>query len=201
MKPGADTNIVFLLQQLKQGSEPAFNALYRLHSKMLLSNIRNLVKDQEVAKELLQDLYLKVWENRETIDTDKSFKSFLFTIGRNMVYDYLRRVSLDKKAKLELLAGALEFYSHAEEDLDFKESKEVLQMAVNALPPQRRQIYTLSKLEGKSHHEISHQLGISISTVNNHMVKANKEVRFFLFRNRDLAIILLTSMAISQWNL
>jgi len=59
MEPGADANIAFLLQQLKQGSEPAFNALYRLHSKMLLGNIRNLVKDQEVAKELLQDLYLK----------------------------------------------------------------------------------------------------------------------------------------------
>jgi RNA polymerase sigma-70 factor (family 1) len=201
MEPGADANIAFLLQQLKHGSEPAFNTLYRLHSRMLLGNIRNLVKDQEVAKELLQDLYLKVWENRETIETDKSFKSFLFTIGRNMVYDYLRRVSLDKKAKLKLMAGALEFYSHSEEDLDFKESKEVLQTAVNTLPPQCRQVYTLSKLEGKSHQEISQQLGISISTVNNQMVKANKVVRSFLFHNRDLTIIFLTSLAISRWNL
>jgi RNA polymerase sigma-70 factor (family 1) len=201
MEPGADANIAFLLQQLKHGSEPAFNALYHLHSKMLLGNIRNLVKDEEVAKELLQDLYLKVWENREAIDTDRSFKSFLFTIGRNMVYDYLRRVSLDKKAKLKLMAGALEFYSHSEEDLDFKESKEVLQNAVNTLPPQCRQVYTLSKLEGKSHQEISRQLGISISTVNNHMVKANKVVRSFLFHNRDLTIIFITSLAIAQWNL
>jgi RNA polymerase sigma-70 factor (family 1) len=200
MEPGTDANIAFLLQQLKHGSEPAFNALYRLHSKMLLGNIRNLVKDQEVAKELLQDLYLKVWENRDAIDTNKSFKSFLFTIGRNMVYDYLRRVSLDKKAKLKLMAGALEFYSHSEEDLDLKESKEVLQTAVNTLPPQCRQVYTLSKLEGKSHQEISQQLGISISTVNNHMVKANKVVRSFLFHNRDLAIIFITSLAISVWN-
>jgi len=80
MEIRAEANITLLLQQLKQGSEPAFNALYRLHSKMLLSNIRNLVKDNEIAKELLQDLYLKVWENRESIDPDRSFKSFLFTI-------------------------------------------------------------------------------------------------------------------------
>src|ERR1700748_2931487 len=144
MDPGAETNIVFLLQQLKRGSEPAFNALYRLHSKILLSNIRNLVKDPEVAKELLQDLYLKVWENRETIDTDKSFKSFLFTIGRNMVYDYLRKASLDKKARLKLMTDALELYSHTEEDLDFKESKSILLSAINTLPPQCKQVYSLS---------------------------------------------------------
>jgi len=99
------------------------------------------------------------------------------------------------------MAGALEFYSHSEEDLDFKESKEVLQTAVNTLPPQCRQVYTLSKLEGKRHQEISQQLGISISTVNNHMVKANKVVRSFLFHNRDLTIIFITGLALARWNL
>src|SRR5665213_1262436 len=140
MEPGAEANIVLLLQQLKQGSEPAFNALYRLHSKILLGNIRNLVKDNETAKELLQDLYLKVWENRESIDIEKSFKSFLFAMARNMVYDYFRKAAVDKKAKVKLMTNAVEFYSHTEENIHFKESHEVFKIAVGTLPPQCRQV-------------------------------------------------------------
>ncbi len=108
MKSGTEINIDLLLRQLKQGSEPAFNTLYLQHSRILLSNIRNLVKDNEVAKELLQDLYLKVWENRGSIDPEKSFKSFLFVMARNMVYDDFRRVSLDKRAKISLMNIALQ---------------------------------------------------------------------------------------------
>jgi RNA polymerase sigma-70 factor (family 1) len=196
METGVEANITLLLQQLKEGSEPAFNALYKLHSKMLLSNIRNLVKDNEIAKELLQDLYLKIWENREKIDTGKSFKSFLFTVAKNMVYDYLRRASLDKRAKVRLMTNAIEFYTHTEEALDYKESHALINVAVETLPAQCRQVYTLSKLEGKSHQEISLELGISVSTVNNHMVKANREVRAYLLRHGDLAIAFLVSTVI-----
>jgi len=192
----AEENIIILVEQLKQGSENAFNKLYKLHSRILLSNIRNLVKDNEIARELLQDLYLKVWENREQFDTSKSFKSFLFTMASNIVYDYFRKVSVDRKAKRRLIANALGFYNHIEEALEFKEQKVILEAAVGTLPNQCREVYKLSKLMGKSHQEISHQLDISISTVNNHMVKANRQVRAFLTQHADVVILLLLSIGI-----
>jgi RNA polymerase sigma-70 factor (family 1) len=196
METDVEANITFLLQQLKEGSEPAFNAVYRLHSKILYSNILHLSKDAEIAKDLLQDLYLKIWEGRETIDPEKSFKSYLFTIARNMVYDYLRKVSLDQKARIRLMSNVFEFYTHIEEDLELKEKTKLLRGAVETLPLQCRRVYTLSKLDGKSHQEISEQLGVSISTVNNHMVRANKEVRAYLFRHGDIAIAFLVNAAI-----
>jgi RNA polymerase sigma-70 factor (family 1) len=194
MEPKAETNIVLLIEQLKQGSEQAFNELYKLHSKILLSNIRNLVKDSEVAKEMLQDLYLKVWDNRENIDTEKSFKSFLFTVARNMVYDFFRKASMDRRVKLKLLTNAFEFYTHIEEALDFKERTQLLNTAVGMLPVQCRAVYKLNKLDGKSHQEISRQLDISISTVNNHMVKANKQVRAFVAHYGNAIVILATGL-------
>lgn len=196
MEPEAEVNIIFLLKQLKRGNEQAFNSLYKLHSKLLLGNIRNLVKDNEIAKELLQDLYLKVWDNRENIDTEKSFKSFLFTVARNMIYDYFRKASLDKKMKLKLINNAFEFYTHIEEALQFKESAEILRSAVGRLPLQCREVYTLSKLDGKSHQEISRQLDISISTVNNHMVKANRQIRAFVAHHYDLAVLILLAIVL-----
>ena len=196
MNSDAETNTQFLLQQLKQGSEPAFNALYNLHSQMLLSNIRSLVKDNEIAKELLQDLYLKIWEHRAAINPEQSFKSYLFTIARNMVYDYFRRASLDKKAKAILMVNAIDSYTHTEEGIAFKESNKIIKMAISELPPKRRLIYTLSKQEGKSHLEISQLLGISLSTINNHMVKANKEIQKFLLRHGDLLVLVIAGSII-----
>lgn len=193
-----DVNVELLLRQLREGSEPAFNALYRLHSKMLLANIRSLVKDQEIAKELLQDLYLKVWENRASINPDKSFRSYLFTIARNMVYDHLRRVALDSRAKLRLLNEAVEAYEHNHSALDDVANTALLQSAVENLSPQCREVYRLSRIEGKSHEEISTIMGISLSTVNNHIVRAKREVRSFLAKNHDLALLLVAALATHQ---
>jgi len=198
MEKVQDENVGLLLRQLKDGSEPAFNALYRMHSVMLLANIRNLVRDQETAKELLQELYLKVWENRENIDETKSFRAYLFTIARNMVYNYFRKVALDNKAKLRLVNEATEAYEHNHAGLDDAANTAMLQDAVQSLSPQCREVYRLSRLEGKSHQEISLLMGISPSTVNNHMVRAKREMRGFLAKNHDVAIILLAAWLINH---
>lgn len=187
-----------LTRLLKLGDEPAFNELYDMHSKMLYSNILHLVKDKEIAKELLQDLFLKIWVGREKIDLDKSFRSFLFTIAKNMVYDYFRRAALDKRMTEQLIALSKDSYFHTAEALELKEAEASIREAINTLPPQSRQVYSLSKLEGRSHEEISTELGISISTVNNHMVKANKIVRAYLLKNSDLAVVLMAAMIVGN---
>jgi RNA polymerase sigma-70 factor (family 1) len=198
MEKVQDENVGLLLRQLKDGSEPAFNALYRLHSTMLLANIRNLVRDQETAKELLQELYLKIWENRANIDETKSFRAYLFTIARNMVYNHFRKVALDNKAKLRLINEVTEVYEHNHAGLDDAANTALLQEAVQGLSPQCREVYRLSRMEGKSHEEIGRLMGISPSTVNNHIVKAKRQMRSFLANNHDLAVILVTAWAINQ---
>lgn len=196
LKPGDDHAL--LLARLKSGDDAAFGSLYQLYSRMLLSNILHMVKDPEAAKELLQDLFLKIWEKRESIDLEKSFKSFLFTIAKNIVYDYLRRVALDKKLTQVLIANAIEGQSYTEELLNFKEKNACLNQAIETLSPQSRQVYRLCKIEGLSHKEISQQLGISISTVNNHIVKSSKAVKTFLYNHSDLAIALTVVSILDQ---
>lgn len=180
-----------LLIKLKQGDQYAFEQLYFLHSKLLYNNILHLVKEREVAEELLQDLYLKIWENRINLDPGKSFKAYLFTIARNMVYDYFRKVSLNKRMIVKMMINVKESYSNIEDIISFKESSASLKDAIDTLPAQSKKVYILSKLEGKSHEEISIDLGISVSTVNNHIVKANRIVRSYLAKHSDLAVALL----------
>lgn len=179
-----------LLCQLRDGKATAFEHFYQLHSRILYNNILYLVKDREVSKELLQDLYLKIWEHRAALNPDKPFKSYLFTIARNLVYDYFRRVSLDKRMMVIMMANAAELYNPVEDGIDYKDSRDSLEKAIELLPAQSKNVFVLCKIEGKSHEEISRELGISISTVNNHMVKANKIVRDYLLKNKDLMALM-----------
>lgn len=186
-----------LLYRLKQGDEPAFEKLYQAYSSRLFGNLYKMVKSEEVAQEILQDVFLKIWRYRATIDPEKSFRSFLFRIAENNVYDFFRKAARDKKLEAQLLAVATEHYEHIEELLLKKENSALLNKAITSLPPQRQQIFRLIKLEEKSYEEVSQMLGISVSTISDHIVKAGKSVREYLFSHLGVEVLLLC-LAIQQ---
>jgi len=186
----SDTDLKLLVAQVKDGNIHAFEYLYRLHSKALLANIKYLVRDKEIASEILQDVYIKIWESRDKIDLDKSYKGFLHTIARNLVYDYLRKAALDERSRSVMLSEAVETYTHVEEALIIKENHKLLTEALKQLSGQCRKVYTLSKLEGRSHQEISDLLNISLATVNNHVVKGNRQIRAFFSQHYELPCLI-----------
>lgn len=92
MQFSTEKNVELLLLQLKNGSEAAFNSIYKLYGAKLYASLLYLVKSEEAAKEILQDVFFKIWNKREEIDPSRSFKSLLFRIGENLIYDYFRKV-------------------------------------------------------------------------------------------------------------
>ncbi|WP_149527340.1 RNA polymerase sigma factor [Sphingobacterium hotanense] len=162
-----------LLLRLKSGDYQAFTQLYQRYSLRLLGRIIRLVKSEHTAEEILQTLFLKVWERRDQIDADKPLKPFLFTIAQNLVYDHFRRMALDERFRNEFIKQYAEDYQHIEEELTFKQTQENVMNAIKALPPQCQKVFILFKIEGKSYAEICETLNISKSTVNNHLTKAN----------------------------
>jgi RNA polymerase sigma-70 factor (ECF subfamily) len=176
---------------LKQGNEQAFEKIYGLYSSRLFGNIYRMVKSESTAQEILQDVFLKIWYNRAGIDPEKSFRSYLFRIAENNVYDFFRKATRDKKMQARLLTAATEQYEHIEEMIFKKENALILEKAINSLPQQRQQVFRLCKLEDKSYNEVGQLLGISVSTISDHIVKANKAIREYLFNHNDVVIILL----------
>jgi RNA polymerase sigma-70 factor (family 1) len=166
-----------LLFQLKVGEEKAFEQLYHLYSLRLYGFLLKLVKDEEIAQDLLQDVFIKIWNKRETIDPEKTFRSYLFRIAENNVIDFFRKAACDKKLQSKLTAACTEIYSHIEETIYSREHTSMLNQAVNQLPPQCRLVFTLCKLEGKSYKEVSQILGISVATISNHLQKASRSIR------------------------
>ena len=166
-----------LLLLLKEGDERAFEVLYHNYKFRLAGNLFKLLKSDELVKETLQELFFKIWEGRNQIDPDKSFKSYLFRIGENLVNDYFRKAAKDKRLLSKMVEAGSELYLHVEEDMLSKENARMFRQAIDLMPPQRKQVFTLCKLEGKSYREVEEIMGISTKTISSHMLQANHFLR------------------------
>ena len=169
-----------LVKELLTGDAQAFEKIYQLYSKRLYGHLLKLVKEPEEAKEILQEVFISVWRSREKIDPDKSFRSYLFKIAENKGVDFFRKTARDKKMEERLSVFASADYVYIEEMMISKEKAAMLQQAIAALPAQRRQVFSLCKLDAKSYQEVSALLGISVSTISDHIVKATKFIRLHL---------------------
>ena len=178
-----------------RGDELAFEKIYRLYSPGLYGKLLKLLKSVPQTEEILQDVFLKVWEYRASIDPEKSFRAFLFKIAENKAYDFFRKAARDKKLEAELIALSTINYLALEEFVAGDEKTVLLENAINKLPPQRQQVFRLCKLEGKSYREVSELLGISLSTISDHIVKATKSVRDHLESSNSV----LLGLAIIVW--
>lgn len=186
----SDDNEKNLLRQLAAGDEVAFRKIYFLYSNRLYGNLMRLVKSAPVAQEILQEVFIKIWEYRSGIDPEKSFRSYLFRIAENRVYDFYARVSRDKALLQQLMKNNADKYSHVEEAIISREEAALLHAAIEELPPQRRRVFELCKIEGKSYNEVGAILEISVSTISDHIVKANRFIKEYVSRKHTLIIII-----------
>ncbi len=181
-----------LVAELRTGSEPAFETLYRHYAPQLYRNMLKLVRDEETARELLQELFLTVWQRRQSLDPERSFAAYLFTVARNRVYDTLRHQQTARLALAQLGSEREEAYVHVEESLQYRETLRRVQRAVEQLPPRRREVFTYCKLEGKPYEEVAALMGITVSAVNAHVVKATKAIRAHLDLPEMLLVVFLS---------
>src|SRR5690606_32990365 len=181
----------YLLQRLRDGDSGAFRCVYDRYKHVMGRNLLRLLKSEVLAEELLQDLFLKIWEQRALIDPARSFKAYLYRIAENMVYDVFRRASREKAIMQEILAANGELYTHVEEALLRKENSALLDGLLAQLPSQRKKIFIACKLEGKSYREVAEELGISITTVNDHIQKAMQYLKANAHRTPSVYLMIL----------
>lgn len=176
-----------LLVKLQDGDHRAYDILYNNYSEKLTAKLFKLLKSWDEVEDALQELFVKVWENREKIDPDKSFSSYLYRIALNIVNDYYRQVSKDRVLAQNLSEHISYLYS-----IDTLTSQvtadEELMRTIEKLPPQRKIIFKLCKLEGKTYAEVSKILSISEATIGDHIAKANR----FIYGNYDKSALILS---------
>jgi RNA polymerase sigma-70 factor (family 1) len=170
------------LERLRVGNVKAFDFFYDRYSLPIYRKILKMIKVEFVAEEILQNVFIKIWEKRHLIDPEKGLRPYLYQIAHNLVYDFYRNLAREEKFQSEVRHTIAKFSQASDEKILFDETKELLEKAIGMLPDQQRLVFRLCKQEGKSYDEVSEILGISTSTINGHIVKATKKVKTFMFQ-------------------
>lgn len=178
-----------LVAQLLKDDPKAFDQLYQLYSQKLYRFSFSMLKNAEDSKEVVQEVFFRVWNKRKEINTAKSFKSFLFTISYNIIVDQLRTKLKDQEYR-NFLKKYFELNTASQSNLtDFETISKQVELAISELPEKRKNIYTLSRKNGLSHKEISEQLGITVKTVENQISLALKHIKLKLGKEVLLSLL------------
>jgi len=183
-----------LAERIKLGDEQAFELFFRKYYVRLCAFANKFLNNPEEAKEIVQDVFSKIWEGRDAIDPEYSLKSYVFKIAQNLSINKLRRIKVESTyAEIYKLVYIehLEFSAH--ESLLAKELEENMNQAVMKLPTECRKVFELSRIEGLKYKEIADTLNISVKTVEAQMSKALKSLRLELSDYLTFLIIALIS--------
>jgi RNA polymerase sigma-70 factor (ECF subfamily) len=164
-----------LIKKLKQGHVVAFNQLFYAYSSRLYHFAYGYLKSKEDAEELVQEIFTKIWEKRADLDEDLNFKSYLFTIAFNAVKKHFRSRALLTRYFDYVESNISE--DSVSEDVDYISLKALVDELVNNMPEKRKAVFVKSRYEGKNAKEISEEMSISKSTVENHLNQALKYLR------------------------
>ena len=156
----------------------AFDGIYNRYCSRLHDFVLKFLKQEEDAEEIVQEVFIKIWNSRSKIDIYASFDSFLFTIAYNATMSLLRkRISEAKSREYLRYQQQIDSSDNVINEIQFQELNHKIELLIEKLTPRQKEIYVLSREEGLSHKEIAQRLDISESTVNNHLVSIIKYLK------------------------
>ncbi len=163
------------LEALCDGEHKAFEDVFTAYYNKIRYFINGLIKSEADSEELTQDIFVKLWINRQSIDPQKSFNAYIYTVARNAAFNFLKH----KLVETSYLENHTELNEVADsEQLIFaKEISLLAELTVGKMPIQRKTIYQLSRDQDLSNDEIALQLGITKKTVENQLSLALQELR------------------------
>jgi len=167
-------DLKFILGQIAEGNQKAFRYLFTSYSGKVYTYALKLTHTKEQAEEIVQEVFMKIWINRDTLTSIDFFPSYLYTITRNHTFNFLKHLSVERKARMYLheesfhLQVATSSYQHQ------------IEHAIKRLPPQQQVVYKMCYHEGMKYEEVAERLSISRFTVKTHMQQALRSIRVFL---------------------
>ncbi len=189
MSPFGQYNDEELMQEIKAGNMLAFDELYRKYSRRLHKFSYSMIKSTEDAENIIQDVFLNLWVNRDNVEKSASVKYYIFTIAYNSAISVIRKKIKDSNY-LEYVKTLQDLVQEPVDlQVEYRELDEKLNKIIDNLPARQKEVYLLSRVEGLKYSEIAERLNISINTVENHLSRALDNIRKKLGNYSVIAVL------------
>lgn len=165
-----------LVKKLRNGCHQSFTTLFHLYGKKLYNFSYKYTNSHAESEEIVQEVFLKIWNKRESINAKLSFNAFLITIAKNHIFNRIKKEASRKKYREQIAPSEL-VTNETENKVIFADLAEIAKSKVDNLPPKRKQIFLLRRDSGLTVKEIATKLGIAESTVENQMNRAIKTLK------------------------
>ena len=166
-----------LMSEIKAGNMIAFDTLYHKYNRKIYNFAVSILKSTEDAENILQDVFLKLWMNRNKIEKDSSIRYYIFSIAYNSSITIFRE-KMKESRFLESLKNMQDIgHDPVNLEIEYKEMEGKLNEIIESLPDRQKEVYLLHKVEGLKYSEIAEKLNISVNTIENHMSRALKTIR------------------------
>lgn len=172
-----ENDIEDLVKGLRMGSEHSFHCIYALFSKKVYGIAKHFGLRHPDAEEVVQDVFIKLWNSRDNVDPLLSVEAYIVKITRNTIIKWLRARNVRQNYLGELLQHPPGLQNTVEETVNFNELNTHLNDAIEKLPPQRKKIFELVKFRGMSIQEAASDLCLSKRTIEHHLYRAHQQIR------------------------
>ena len=178
-----------LFKQFRNNDKNAIDRLYKTYSRKLYNFAFAYLKTEEDALDVVQNVFINIWNKRDCLNDNTNLEAYLFTITKNSVISIFRKKTTEKEYLDYLHYKAVHQYSVNGEQYDYQNLSTRIKELTEQLPAQRKIVFKLSKEKGLSNRAIAEELNISVKTVEDHMTKARHFMKSQLTEYGILAIL------------
>lgn len=180
-----------LLLQVANGDEYAFQQLFKKYWPQVYGAALHLTRSPEQAKDLAQDIFLKLWDGRSKLCDVKKMDAYLYMMSRNHIIDHLRK-KVFQVSNIDFLVNYFQDDAVLEQDkLEYQELENAMHTAINALPRKVQDVFKLSRFEGLTHEQIAAKLNISVVSSKTYIVRALQYIRSCMINWPDKVVLLM----------
>jgi len=180
-----------LLLLVSNGNAKAFGRLFHAYSPKVYAYALKLVKSDTLAEEIVQEVFVKIWNLESQLTEIENLDAYLRVTTRNHTLKLLRRMALEIKTSKTMAENYDDSHNETEEYIIFKESAQILNQAIDKLPPQQKLVYQLCQQEGLKYEEAAARLNLSKLTVKTHMQHALRFLRNYIANHTDIATLVI----------
>ncbi|MDY0907673.1 RNA polymerase sigma factor [Pedobacter sp. CFBP9032] len=178
-----------ILAKIAKGDQQAFGILFNFYRNKVYGYALSILQEDTAAEEIVQDVFIKLWIKRKTLLTIENFGGFLRTTTRNETLNALKKIASEQKNYQIANQNNSDIDSGTENEIQFRETKKLLDSAIEKLPPQQKLVYNLCHIEGLKQKDVAEKLNLSPLTVKTHLRDAVKSIKNYLMLHDEIKAV------------